>query len=318
MQERLRVPVALVGSGLAGMLTAVQSRVNGGLGQQLENGYAAAAVSFSSGLVIIGVVALFSPRARRGVGLLRREVASKGFPWWGLTGGACGAFFVLAQGLVASVIGVALFTVGVVAGKVLGGLVMDRAGLGPGGRLDPSPLRIAGTALAIVAVVISVAGNPSGDGSPWLVAMPVLAGLGIAWQSAVNGLVRVAAQSAMTATLTNFFVGTVVLGLACAVSFAVRGLPDHWPTEPIYYFGGVAGVVFITLSSVLVRVAGVLLLSMSNVTGQLLASLLLEAGLPLAGGVTAGLVVGAAVALIAVVVAAIPSRRLAPRPTTAR
>jgi transporter family-2 protein len=47
---------------------------------------------------------------------------------------------------------------------------------------------------------------------------------------------------------------------------------------------------------------------MSNVAGQLIASVLLEAGLPLAGGVTAAMAVGTAVALAAVVIASLPGR----------
>jgi transporter family-2 protein len=49
---------------------------------------------------------------------------------------------------------------------------------------------------------------------------------------------------------------------------------------------------------------------MSNVAGQLIASVALEAGLPLAGGVSAGLLAGAAVALVAVAIAAIPRRKI--------
>lgn len=307
MYEKLRVPAALVASGLAGMLVAVQSRVNGGLSQEIGSGYLAALVSFGSGLVVLAVLVLGSRRARRGMGLLASEVRSGRYPVWGLLGGSCGAFFVLTQGLVASVIGVALFTVGIVAGQVLGGLLMDRMGLGPGGRVDPSLPRLIGTGLAIAAVAISVAGGFDG-GSPWLVVLPFVAGIGMSWQSAVNGLVRAAAQSAIAATFVNFVVGTALLTVVAAISVGVQGWPEQWPTQPYFYLGGLAGVVFIAIASSIVRIAGVLLLSMSNVAGQLIASVLLEAGLPLAGGVTTGLLIGAGVALAAVAIAAVPRR----------
>lgn len=307
MREKLRVPAALVGSGLAGALVAVQSRVNGGLSQQIGNGFVTAAVSFGFGLIILIVIVALSSRAKRGVGRLVSEVRTRRFPVWALFGGASGAFFVLMQGLVATVVGVALFTVGVVAGQVLGGLVMDRVGIGPGGRVDPSLLRIAGTVLAIVAVGISAAGE-FGEGSPWLVLFPFIAGAAVAWQSASNGLVRAAAESAVTATFLNFVVGTAILLVVAGVSVAVNGWPENWPAEPIYYVGGLSGVIIIAIASILVRVTGVLLLSMSNVAGQLLASVALEAGLPLAGGVTVGMLIGTLVALVAVVIAAVPGR----------
>ena len=47
---------------------------------------------------------------------------------------------------------------------------------------------------------------------------------------------------------------------------------------------------------------------MSNVAGQLVAAVAFEAGIPLAHGLTPGLIAGSAVALLAVVIAALPSR----------
>ncbi|MGK0740708.1 DMT family transporter [Leucobacter sp. Z1108] len=311
-KQSLPVWAALLGSGLAGTLVALQSQVNGGLSQELGNGYVTAAVSFGSGFVIMVLAVVVSARGRRGIHKLRAELASKHLPVWALTGGLCGAFFVLGQGLVAPLLGLALFTVGIVGGQVLGGLVIDKVGLGPGGKVRPSPQRIVGTVLAIVAVVLSVLADLSAPGgeSPklWLVLIPVAAGLAIAWQSAVNGLVRSASQSATAATFVNFLVGTAVLVLAASVSVGLQGWPQTWPSEPWYYVGGFVGTIFIGVAAMLVRAAGVLLLSMSNVAGQLIASVAFDAGIPLAGGVTPGLLAGAAVALLAVTIAALPRR----------
>jgi len=301
--------IALVGSGLAGALVAAQSRINGGLSQAIGDGYLTAAVSFGSGLVILVLITLASPTARNGLRRVRAEVGRRHLPVWALTGGLCGALFVLGQGLVASVVGLALFTVGVVAGQVTGGLVMDRLGLGPGGRVDPTIQRMLGAALAVVAVMLSVLADLFGGAEQlWLVVVPVVAGVGVAWQSAMNGIVRAAAQSAIAATLINFVVGMCVLLVLATISVAVHGWPAEWPSDPLLYIGGAVGVVFIGVAALLVRTAGVLLLSMSNVAGQLVAAVAFEAGLPLADGVTPGLLAGAAVALAAVVIAALPGR----------
>lgn len=313
-KKSLPIWVALVGSGLSGALVAVQSRMNGGLSNELGDGYVTAAVSFSIGFVIITTAILFSRKARAGLGMVRKEVRSGHLPVWALSGGIFGALFVLSQGLVATTLGLALFTVGIVAGQVFGGLVIDRIGVGPGGRVNPSLQRIIGTTLAIIAVVFTVFAdfsNPAGHaGQLWLMVVPVVVGAGIAFQAAVNGLLRAAAHSATTATFISFLVGSSVLLGAAIISVAINGWPAHWPSEPLYYVGGVLGVIFIALAAMLVRTAGVLLLSMSNVAGQLLAAVALEAGLPLAGGVTTALLAGAGVALVAVVVAAIPSRKV--------
>lgn len=295
------------------MLVALQSRINGGLSQQLGNGYVTAAVSFSIGLVIMCIVLAVSRSGRRGFSALNTEIRAGRLPVWTLLGGVGGASFVLSQGLVAPLTGLALFTVGIVAGQVLGGLVLDRAGLGPGGRIDPTPTRIVGTVLAVLAVALSVGIDAGGSGVLWLVIFPVVVGVLVSAQSMVNGLVRAASHSAVTSTFINFVVGSVLLVLIACVSVALMGWPEVWPTSPFYYIGGFVGTIFIAVAAMLVRTAGVLLLSMSNVAGQLIAAVAFEAGAPLAGGLTQGLIAGAAVALLAVVVAAIPWRGAAGR-----
>lgn len=311
MTSRFPVWAALVGSGLAGVLVAVQSRVNGGLSQQLGNGYVTAAVSFGSGLVIMCILMLASPRARRGLGQLRTEIRARRLPAWTLFGGAAGALFVLGQGTVAPLTGLAMFTVGIVAGQVLGGLILDRVGLGPGGRIDPTLFRFIGTGLAVVAVIVAVGSSLGNLHLAWLVVFPVVVGVCVAGQSMVNGIVRAAAQSAITSTFVNFVVGTTILVIAAVISVGVSGWPSEWPTAPWYYIGGLVGTIFIAIAAMLVRAAGVLLLSMSNVAGQLVAAVAFEAGIPLADGLTPGLVAGSAIALLAVVIAALPSRSTA-------
>ncbi|WP_336659036.1 DMT family transporter [Leucobacter sp. USHLN153] len=304
---------ALLASGLAGVLVAVQSRINGGLSAELGDGYVAAAVSFGSGLVVLTIVLLATPRARRGIQRVRAEVRSGALPVWTLLGGLGGALFVLGQGLVAPITGLALFTVGIVAGQVLGGLIFDRAGLGPGGRIDPSPTRITGTVLAVAAVALSV--GFGGAPGVWLVFFPFIVGVCVAAQSMVNGVVRAAAQSAVTSTFVNFVAGTTILVIMAVISVALHGLPAHWPTEPYLYLGGCIGTLFIAAAAMLVRTAGVLLLSMSNVAGQLVAAVAFEAGLPLGGGLTRGMIAGSALALLAVAVAALPSKQRRSRAT---
>lgn len=290
------------------MMLSGQTRINGGLSQVIENGYLASLVSFGTGLVILGVIMLFSRRAQAGWGHLRDELREGRLPWWTLIGGAAGSMYVLSQGLVATVVGVALFTVGLVGGQVAGGLVLDKIGLSPSGKISPTATRIAGTVLAVIAVIVSVWPDLVGGRLVWLAILPLGVGLIMAWQSSMNGIVRSAARSAVTSTFINFAVGTVVLLVVAGVSVSVQGWPDAWPTQWWYYAGGAMGALFIALMAILVKIAGVLLVSMANIAGQLISAMLLEAWLPLAHGVSGVMVAGTLVALIAVVIASWPRR----------
>jgi bacterial/archaeal transporter family-2 protein len=315
MQYRSKFPlsVALIGSGFAGVLTTLQSRINGGLGSELGNGYVAAAISFTVGFLVMCLAMLMSRQGRRGLATLRTELRVNRLPVSALFGGAAGAFFVLAQGLIAPLTGLALFTVGIVAGQVVAGLILDSLGLGPSGLIKPTALRLAGTALVVVAILVSVGADVQALRAMWLVAFPILAGTGLAWQATVNGLLRAAAGSVIAATFVSFLVGGTVLLVAALISIALSGWPAEWPSSPLYYTGGVLGAVIVGIAAMLVRTAGVLLLSLSNLVGQLMAAVVFEAILPLRGGLRPGMIAGSAIALLAVLIAALPSRLLPDR-----
>ena len=202
--------------------------------------------------------------------------------WWMVLGGLAGAWFVITQGLSAGVVGVALFTVAIVAGQTLGGIVFDLVGLGPGGRRPLTPTRVIGAVLALAAIGWAVSAQVAHDVPILLMVLPFVAGLGAAWQQAVNGRVRSAAESALTATVLNFAVGSTALVVVMLVHAASAGWPSAMPTEWWLYAGGAIGCIFIAGQAVLVRVVGVLVLALCGVAGQLTAALSLDLLLPTA------------------------------------
>ncbi|WP_344761302.1 DMT family transporter, partial [Micrococcus yunnanensis] len=167
------------------------------------------------------------------------------FPVWAALGGSAGAFLVLSQGVAAGILGVALFTVGVVAGQTSFGVLLDYWGIGPSGKISPTRRRLAGVLLCLVAVVITVSGQLSHAGELVWFIMPLIAGFGTAWQPAVNGRVRAQSGSAVTATFVNFLVGTVILLVVTTARAVFVGLPESIPTAPWLYTGGVIGTIFI-------------------------------------------------------------------------
>jgi bacterial/archaeal transporter family-2 protein len=300
-----------------GAAVATQSRINGELGLRIGDGYAAALISFSSGLLILCIAMLFWKPGRQGARQVRAAVVSREIPWWYLGGGVAGGFFVLSQGVASGILGVALFTIAAVCGQTISGVLIDRAGLGS---LAPRPVtlvRLLGSALALVAVGLAGAGEIHGNTPLWIYLMPLIAGLGIGWQQAVNGQVKRIAQSALTATFWNFVVGTTVLALGMLVHSLIVGWPQHLPSEAWLYVGGAIGVIFIAGAAIMVSITGVLLLGLGTISGQLLMSLILDVVAPVPGHtVTWTTVAGTLLALVAVVIVAL-STRVSPATVTA-
>lgn len=273
------LPLAAAVAG--GVLIALQQRVNGELKIALGDALLTALVSFATGLLTVLVVVLARPAARRAVGLLRRV------PRHQLLGGLGGASFVAIGAAAAPEIGVALLTVGVVAGQTGGGLAVDRLGLGPGGSHPLTPQRLFGAAVCLVAVGISVLGEGARSASPLLLLLVVAAGFLVAVSLALNGQVRRLTGDAGVATLVNFVVGAVALGLGVAVqAVAVGGLDvGEWPGADRWwlYLGGPLGACFVAVAAVVVRALGVLRLGLAIVAGQLGGALLLDLAAPVSG-----------------------------------
>jgi transporter family-2 protein len=94
---------------LIGVVVAIQSRINGQLSVDLDNGLAAALVSFLTGLALVTVLVFGFKREREALFRIFEAIKNKQLVTWELMGGVLGGFFVAAQSAVVPQIGVALF-----------------------------------------------------------------------------------------------------------------------------------------------------------------------------------------------------------------
>jgi len=187
-----------------------------------------------------------------------------------------------------------------VAGAAVGGLGVGRAGLAPGGRLPVSAPRLGGAALGVGAVALAQVGRPVGDLVVWFVALAVIAGVGIAVQSALNG--RLAAATApAAATMGNFAVANAsLLAFAAATGAFTASWPSEWPGEWYLYVGGVFGLYTVAALVVSVRSVGVLRTNLALVGGQLGGAVVLDAILPGRADPSVTVVLGVVLTVVAV------------------
>jgi transporter family-2 protein len=291
-----------------GLLSSAQSRVNGGLSTLWGSPQQAAAFSFGSGLVVMTVVVIAMPSVRQGLGRVWRALRTGSLRWWEVIGGFLGAMFVLEQSFVVPLVGVAAFTVGIVAGQTANSLVVDRFGVGPQGRIPVSASRLSAAGLAVVAVLAAVASRWGGDDETSI--LPILAAFGvgvlIAFQQAINGRVTVESGQPLAATWINFALGTILLVAIFIGSLLLGGEVAPFPGGHfLLYTGGLIGPIFIALAAWAVTRIGVLITSLLAIAGQLSSALVLDLVLPTQGAqVSAGLVFGVVLAFVAVLVGA--------------
>ena len=138
-------PLLWVAAVLVGTLGAVQTAVNGRLGQVMGSGLAAALVSFAIGTAGLLVVIVATRQRVRRAGELRG---------WMFSGGLLGAAFVLVNALNAPVLGTSLAVSVVLLGQVAIGLGMDHGGWLGVPRRRVTLARVASAAVVLLGVAL--------------------------------------------------------------------------------------------------------------------------------------------------------------------
>ncbi|OMH23958.1 hypothetical protein BKD30_10070 [Tersicoccus phoenicis] len=306
-------PIGVLLAIVAGVAFALQSRITGAVAGQLHDGFAAAALSFGVGAVALVIGVAVIPAGRRSFARLVHGLRAGDPPSWYLVAGGIGAGVVLAQGLTVGVLGVAIFTIALVAGQTLSGVLVDAAGFGTHQRRPPTLPRSVGSVLTIVAVVWAVESRFTGGTDVAAIIGPLLlpfaGGLLFGFQQAMNGRIGSIAGTPMISALTNFTVGALVLLLAWGVKQLVVPTTEPLPTAWWAYLPGLLGIAVVSISAMLVPRLGVLLLGLGIIAGQLVGSLGLDVIVPTPGvHVALSTVGGTALTLVAVAVATVPWR----------
>ncbi len=130
-----------------GMGSATQTTVNGYLGTVAGSSLHASEINLSVGAALLLLIALFSsPRQ-----LATRPDAG---PWWMWLGGVVGAVFVIAGATLAPVLGTATTVIGLDAGPIEGGQVMESVGAFGAHRRPLDARRVAGLVLVFAGVLM--------------------------------------------------------------------------------------------------------------------------------------------------------------------
>ncbi|MCY9807678.1 DMT family transporter [Lentilactobacillus senioris] len=302
------VPLLVLATVLAGMLSPMQSAVNGQVGKLLKDGNASAVVSFGSGLVVMAIIILARKTTRQQFASIPKKITSRQIPWWNWLAGCCGAMVVFSEGASASVLGVATFQTTLISGMVISGLVCDRLGIGVPVKQPFNLPRIIGAILAIVATVLVVMPSWQAPKVLALAILPFMAGLLAGWQPAGNSAVAEETGSMLVSITWNFIVGFCILGGVLLIRVIMGQVSFTLPTAWWMYLGGPLGLLSIALMAMLVRGLGLLLLGLASTAGQLVGSILIDLLIPSLGNQVYVLtVLGAIVALIGAGIAMIPS-----------
>lgn len=301
--HRLKVIVPVIAALVAGVFMALQSRMNGQLAVELGEPLQAGAYSFATGLLLMLALSFRKPEVdayrKLGEGLSKEAISPLV-----LFAGCCGAFLVIMQAVVVPIVGVAVFTVSVIAGQTVGSLIVDGAGLAPRSRQRVTWMRVGCAALAVVGVATAALSEAHLG-----VLLPALAGTaagaGTSFQAAWNGHISLFTRRCVVSTTINFGVGltTVVVVWIMSGMLGLSGA-SMWIGPWWVWWGGIAGVIFVAITAVTVRHLGVLTFTLLTVCSHLVTATVLDFFNPQLGAAMsvqrfAGLLITATAAILA-------------------
>lgn len=306
----LTIPLLMLATIGAGMLSPMQSAVNGKLGEYVQDGNLCAVISFASGLIIMFAIILSNRTYRKQMAAIPSLIKIKKVPLWNWLAGLCGAMVVFSEGASASQLGIATFQTSLICAMLLSGLLCDRFGIGVPEKKPFTLLRISGAILALIATLLVVSPQWNTPHMLLLAILPFLAGLLAGWQPAGNATIAETTGSVIVSITWNFIVGfsalTIMLFIRIALGKASFVLPDVW----WMYLGGPLGLISIGLMAILVRGLGLLLLGVTSTAGQLVGSVLIDQLIPALGNtVYTVTIIGTVVALLGAVITSIPDKK---------
>ena len=229
--------------------------------------------------------------------------------WWHGAVSLNGALFLVVAAYATPRLGAVLVTVAVVGGQVIGGLLVDRVGIGPVGKHPITLPRVLGMTIALVAVLVGAgAGATGGDLHIWLLLLCALTGAGTAVQQAALGqMARATGQPVLAAAINTGTAGIAIWIIALALTGGTA--PGGWSAPPSHWIGGLFGASVLVLLSIGGRSIGVLRLMLGFVAGQTCGSLIADLiNSPAGEGITPLAIVGLVLTIAAVVVSGLGRR----------
>ncbi len=262
---------------LAGFAIACQSAMNARLRRHLQAPFLTSFVSFLAGLLFILLLALMW-----GDKVAWSRQLLMAVPFWAWWGGLLGMMSLSSAILIFPKLGAVQTAIMPILGQVVAGVVIDSFGWFHAPKVAPSPIKVVGVVLVVVAVVLpNMHALKSTQSSKefWLWrGIGVFGGACMATQAAINGRLGEALKSPIHSTVMSFLVGAI--GLFLVVTFYEKSwsnLKAPQQDKPWWmWFGGVLAGLFIYASIWLVPKIGTGSVVMLMLLGSILGSLLID------------------------------------------
>ena len=267
---------------IAGMMVPIQTSINSRLGRFTESSFYASTISFFVGTLFLLIlntifnIQMFSSSFYAG--------HSIDYHWW--VGGLLGVWFLTGNLLLLPRLGAALTVVMTVAGQIIMGVIIDTLGLLGANQTSFTFLKGVGIIVLLFGILLMnhIPKNKLKDKRNislyiWLF-IGFIFGFAPPLQTTINSGLSKQMHSSLFAALVSFTVGTIALFNLTIIfnrSLKMKLSQHHFGRiKPLYFIGGILGVVFVTSNIILMPYLGAALTTIVAMLGQMIMGVIID------------------------------------------
>ncbi|MDW8564139.1 MULTISPECIES: DMT family transporter [Staphylococcus] len=267
---------------VAGMVVPFQTSINSRLSLYTKSSFYASTISFATGTIFLILINLIiNPDVFTGQFYSNQSL---NYQWF--VGGMLGVIFLTGNLLLLPRLGASLTVVMTVAGQIIMGVAIDSFGWFGADKQPFTLLKVLGILFLIFGILLMnyVRRNPkdkiqSSTVYIWLI-IGFMFGFCPPIQTAINSALGQQLHSSIMASLISFTVGTIVLFILTLIfnkSLKVTTFNSkEGKLKPIYFIGGILGVIFVTTNIILMPHLGAALTTIIVMLGQMLMGIIID------------------------------------------
>lgn len=267
---------------VAGMVVPFQTSINSRLSLYTKSSFYASTISFATGTIFLILINLIiNPDVFTGQFYSNQSL---NYQWF--VGGMLGVIFLTGNLLLLPRLGSSLTVVMTVAGQIIMGVAIDSFGWFGADKQPFTLLKVLGILFLIFGILLMnyVRRNSkdkiqSSTVYIWLI-IGFMFGFCPPIQTAINSALGQQLHSSIMASLISFTVGTIVLFILTLIfnkSLKVTTFNSkEGKLKPIYFIGGILGVIFVTTNIILMPHLGAALTTIIVMLGQMLMGIIID------------------------------------------
>ncbi|MBM2657908.1 DMT family transporter [Staphylococcus pseudoxylosus] len=267
---------------VAGMVVPFQTSINSRLSLYTRSSFYASTISFATGtLFLILINLIINPHVFTGQFYSNQSL---NYQWF--VGGMLGVIFLTGNLLLLPRLGASLTVVMTVAGQIIMGVAIDSFGWFGADKHPFTLLKVLGILFLIFGILLMnyVRRDPKDKAQSSTVYIWLIIGFIFGFcppiQTAINSALGQQLHSSIMASLVSFTVGTIVLFILTLIfnkSLKVATFNNRQgKLKPIYFIGGILGVIFVTTNIILMPHLGAALTTIIVMLGQMLMGIIID------------------------------------------